>query len=471
MGGGSGAELLPVAEQPVLGVPVAERLAQAVGPGLVETGEGTGDEHHVLLVGHDAVGLGEQAAQHRMRIPLWAVRAGGADMVQTADVLVDPVVGGRADDRRVDDQAVEVAAAGLGLKLAHRRRFDVEAAEGRATPDDLAGERIVGRPPAGLVEVDALVAEVVDAVADHRQRAIAEEVDLDQAHGLGAVFFPGDRGHRLASVRAVDLLGCAVHRHQLAQGLAGDDDPAAVQAVVEGQADEVGGRGKDPRPRFAEVGGRGVAALGREPADHRCRLGHGHAPGPCRGAHRAIAAQAVVGRDHRDVVGAIGRECRREHRVALVPREVDVDVGRIDSRIAEEAGEEQAPAQRIDVGQAEGIADQARCRATPAAGPPATGEIGDGQDVAGEALAPDHRQLLVQARTHRRWQRSAIARHCSQFGAFAQGALGFRMERRRQVQATVRNVRAGREQLVPGDQQIEALSEGRDQLRAVFDRG
>ena len=59
-----------------------------------------------------------------------------------------------------------------------------------------------------LVDGDAHVPEIGQAVAHHRQGAVAEQVDLHQAHRLGAVLLPG-QGRQAG---AVDAFGRRMQR-------------------------------------------------------------------------------------------------------------------------------------------------------------------------------------------------------------------------------------------------------------------
>jgi hypothetical protein len=107
------------------------------------------------------------------------------------------------------------------------------------------------------------------------------------------------------------------------------------------------------------------------------------------------------------VIGHHGRPARvgLEHVAEgvgpFVPWEVHVDVRRIAASHIEEALEEEVVLQRIHVGDAQAVTDDAGRRGPPAAGPGGVGnDVVDHQEVAGEALGPDDVQLVGQPAAH-----------------------------------------------------------------------
>ncbi len=93
------------------------------------------------------------------------------------------------------------------------------------------------------------------------------------------------------------------------------------------------------------------------------------------------------------------------HFVAVLPTEVDVEVRRLFARCAEEALEVEVQLDRVHVGDAEAVGDHAVRAATPAHMEKAlaAGEAHDvlvDEEVADEAHALDHVQLVLHARDH-----------------------------------------------------------------------
>ena len=83
--------------------------------------------------------------------------------------------------------------------------------------------------------------------------------------------------------------------------------------------------------------------------------------------------------------------------VPLVPGEIDVDVGRVLPAPVEEALEEKGVAQRVHVGDAKQVGDDAGGGAAPAAGSGALlHDVAHHQEVGGEPLFPDDGKLVVQ---------------------------------------------------------------------------
>ena len=107
-------------------------------------------------------------------------------------------------------------------------------------------------------------------------------------------------------------------------------------------------------------------------------------------AQRAGEAQAVVVGHHRRARPRMLAEDPREDPVALVPREVEVDVGRVAARRIEEALEEQPRAERLDVGDAEAVGDDRVGDGAAAAVRRAVeDDVAHHQEIVGEALHPD----------------------------------------------------------------------------------
>ncbi len=137
---------------------------------------------------------------------------------------------------------------------------------------------------------------------------------------------------------------------------------------------------------------------------------------------RRLGAESNVIRDHR---GPRGRAVLLEHgqldRVPLVPREVDVDVGRILPLGREEALEEEVVTHRVDVGDAEEVGHDARRAGTPAARARRAGRdrLHD-EEVVGVALAADDRELAVEALAHLGRRGAAVAVENPRLAARAQ---------------------------------------------------
>ncbi len=109
--------------------------------------------------------------------------------------------------------------------------------------------------------------------------------------------------------------------------------------------------------RGEQFAGRALAAVHRHPAGDLADLGGGAAVHLGHLAQGAREAQAVVVAHHRRARFGVLAKDPRENPVALVPRKIEVDIGRVLARRVEEALEEQVGAQRFDVGDAEAVGD------------------------------------------------------------------------------------------------------------------
>ena len=119
-------------------------------------------------------------------------------------------------------------------------------------------------------------------------------------------------------------------------------------------------------------------------------------------AHDGFGAHGAEGDDLRDGIAAVFLAHVFDHVGAAVVGKVDVDIGRIDAFGIEEAFEEQAVADRIDVRNLEQISDDGTGGGTArhagnALAAAIADEIADDEEVADEAGLLDDLQLQLQA--------------------------------------------------------------------------
>ena len=121
-------------------------------------------------------------------------------------------------------------------------------------------------------------------------------------------------------------------------------------------------------------------------------------------AHRGLRGHRAERRDLRHPVGAVFLLHVLDHAVAAVLAEVDVEVRHRHALGIQEALEQQAVAQRIEIGDAERIGDE-RAGAGAASRPDRhavalrpVDEVGDDQEVAGESHLHDGLRLEVEPR-------------------------------------------------------------------------
>ncbi len=384
-----------------------QRAPQEVRLGEVHARHARGDLHDVLLVQHHAVRVPQEIGEARVRC------ARLLELAEAAHVgVLHPGTGGTGTDERDRlDHVVHRVRAGLLQEIAHPRRLDLEAAQGAALDERLRRGRIV---LGDLLEVDfdPARAQTRQAVVDRRQRAIPEQIHLHEPDRLDRVLVELRDDHALRRAAAGD---------EIRDRSGSDDDASGMEAVVARGAEQARGGGEDARParivegeagslrslpqrvldrvRAGVCGGMGrprqpprpaVRLRGRDSEDER-RLAEG----------RAHAA-AVDRRDHRRALGAEESVHVLEHFVAAPPAEVEIDVGPVGSCGGQEALEGQAVAQRIGVGEAQAVGDQAvGGRAAVDAGDALLArEVGDPlheQEVGREAEALDRRELVVEA--------------------------------------------------------------------------
>ena len=348
---------------------------------------------------------------HRRGVPL-ALGVGG-DVGHRAG----PVEGAEGDD------VGELGRPHLAQRVAHPLRLELEDAGRVARGEHRVGLRVVDRD---LLHVDRLAARALDdldRVLDHVEVAQAEEVHLQQAHLL-------DRPHRVlgddlvlalrlaravavAGRRGVAVLG-QLQRHHLVQRPVGDHHRGGVDRVVADDPLEPLGDVDDPfRVGLGVVGPFQLLARlqafleGGAAAHDRLRdlLGEAVAAAVVEAEHaggvagRRARRHLAEGDDLGDRLAAVLLADVADHPLAPADREVDVDVRHRFAPGVEEALEDQALGERVEVGDLEHVGDdRARRRAAAGADGDAVllgvaDEVPDDQEVGGEAHLLDHAEL------------------------------------------------------------------------------
>ena len=255
------------------------------------------------------------------------------------------------------------------------------------------------------IDVDVALLQQLDRDVEHRQRLQAEEVEFHETRGLDP--FHVELGHRHVG------FGIAIERHQFAQGAIADHDAGGMGGGVPGQAFEALRDVEGARHHRVLVAKRLQFRLARDRRRqrHRCRrilrhqfcqlvdlpIGHlQHAPDVAQHAPRL---QRTEGDDLRHLIAAVALLHVVDHLAAAVLAEVDVEVRHRHAFGIEEALEQQAEADRIEVGDGQRIGDQrSRAGAAPRPDRNALGlrmldEVGDDQEVARIVHAGDDIEL------------------------------------------------------------------------------
>ena len=381
---------------------LAHGAAQQIGAAERVAGQHLRDLHHLLLVDHDAEGLLQDAFERRMQIVglLLAVLAG--------DVVGDVVHRARAIERDQGDDVLEAVGLQLAQHVAHARTFELEHADRLAAAEHLVGLPVVERN-AREIELDAALLQQLAGERQHGERLEAEEVELHQPGLLDVLHVELRRRQGGARI--------AVERHQLVERAVADDDAGGVGRGVAVEAFELlrdVDQARDRRILVAQMLERGIAVdrllqgdgIGRVVRHHLAEpvdLAVGHLQHAADVAQDGARLQRAEGDDLGDAVAAVFLLDVADHLVAAVFAEVDVEVRHRHALGIEEALEQQAAAQRIEIGDGERPGDD-RAGAGAAAGTDRNAlrlrpldEVGDDQEVAGEAHLLDDAELELEA--------------------------------------------------------------------------
>ncbi|MPM27380.1 hypothetical protein SDC9_73890 [bioreactor metagenome] len=394
---------------------LAHRPPEHVGATQGVAGQLLGDGHHLLLVDDQAVRLAEDVRQRLGQLGvdrlhrLLAGLAPGVLVVRVGAHRAGSVE--RADGRDV----VEAVRLHRAQQRPHRPAVQLEDAEGVTGLQQLEGLRVV---QGELLQHDLLVPvepDVLQRVGEDGEVAQAEEVHLDQAQRLARrVVELGDDLAVLLALHQRDDVHDRLGRH---------DHPAGVHAPLPLQPLQAH-RGVDDLAHLrlgvvqrAELLALQVALvavveqlLQRDVLAHH-RVGHRLgdlvaqrvrlAQHPAGVLDRLLGLDGAVRDDRADLVGAVLVGDVLDHVAAAPVVEVDVEVGHRDALGVEEALEDQAVLDRVQLGDVQGVrAHRAGAGATAGADLDALGlgpldVVGHHQEVPREAHLLDDADLVV----------------------------------------------------------------------------
>ena len=276
----------------------------------------------------------------------------------------------------------------------------------------------------------------LERLAQAGQHAEPEHVDLEDAERVEIVLVPFDEGAVLH--RAV------ADRHHLVEPAAGDDEAADVLGemarerldLVDQRAHLLDARTVDVDAGALELGGAHRAAA--HAPDRGGERADGVLAQPESLADFADRRAAAIGDDGRGDAGMVASVALvdvLDHLLAPLVLEIDVDVGRLAAILGDEALEQQAAFARVDVGDAQAVADRrVRRRAAALAEDVLAARIADdvmhGEEVGRVIELPDQRQLMREGLADLVGDALGIAR-----GGAVPGQVDERVLRRREARA------------------------------------
>src|ERR1700719_1609473 len=241
----------------------------------------------------------------------------------------------------------------------------------------------------------------IEGLAHAGQHAEREDVDLENMQRVEVVLVPCDDGavpHR----RVLD-------RHQLGQRAAGDHKAADMLREMPRKADQLRGEvereaqgavsGVEPGLAHPLIGDRVVAPAPHDAGERSDDI-DAETQDLADLADRRARAVADYGGGETGAVAAVFFVDVLDHFFAPLVLEIDIDVGRLVARGADEALEQHIDAGRVDRGDAEAVADDgvgsgAASLTQDAAPPRKPHDIVDGQEIAGIVEPLDQLELVL----------------------------------------------------------------------------
>ncbi len=274
--------------------------------------------------------------------------------------------GAGAHDRHFDGEVAEIARARAAQHLDLRATLDLEQSDGVARADAVVH--------GGVVEIDArqiggpafFARDQLDALLDERQHPEREEIDLDEARVVAGILVP------LADDPVFH--GGALERHDLDEGTGGDHHPADVLRDVARQAPDFFGE-------LAQLFPEGRVFAPREPGEllqlvrqstrppvrqfrHQLDLSERQVERFADLTHRRPQPVGGKGADEADVLVAVALVDAADQLLADLAGKIEIDVGHRGEGVVQKAAEEEVIGDRVDVRQAEQVADDRRHRRT-----------------------------------------------------------------------------------------------------------
>ena len=375
--------------------------AQLVRLGRAEPGPDDGDLHRLLLEEGHAQGLSQHLAQFLGRIP-HRLHAPAPAQIGVNHVALDRP---RTHDRHLDHQIVESGRLQPGQHRHLGPALDLEHAHRVRPLDHLVDPRILrGHIPEGVA--DAVVPlQQLERAADAGEHAQPQHIHLDEPQRLQIILVPLDH-------RAV-FHGGVLDGNDLAQRLAGDDEPARVLGQVAWETVQLLGQFQGQ----AQAPVRGIKPfLPGSLLAHRLRpdRSHGEQPvdrvlaEPHGPAGVAQCAAHAIGHHRRGQPGPLAAVLAvdvLDDLLAAIVLEIHVDVGHLAPLGGDEALEQQVDAIRVDRGDLQAVAHRrvggrtaSLAQDAHAAGGPY--DVGHGEEIGGVFQLADESQLVFEGRPH-----------------------------------------------------------------------
>ena len=378
---------------------LAHRATQQIRAAKRVAGQDLGRLHDLLLIDEDAVGFGEDAFEQRMRIfdrdaTVLAVSE-QADIVHRA----------RPVERDEGDDITEVRWTDGRQRATHPFRFQLEHPNRVAALEQGINSLVI---PSESVEIRPHTFTRFDEVAgllQDRQRLEAKEVELHQPRAF-AIFHVELRDRHIGA-------RIAIERHELRKRSVTDHHASGMSGAVPRQPFKLHREIEQPphlRIRLVFCGQFGNAVqgalespgVGGMVGNQLCEPVHlaiAHLEHPARILQHSARLQSPESDDLGDLVAAIFLLDVTDHFLAPGFAEVDVEVRHRNAFGVEEAFEQQAEPDRIEVGNGQGPGDD-RPRPGTASRPYRDAvflrpfdEIGNDQEIARKAHADDDIQL------------------------------------------------------------------------------
>ena len=320
---------------------------------------------------------------------------------------MSPWIGPGPHDRDLDDEIVEGARFQTRQHVHLRAALDLEHAERFTAAQHVVDRLVVLRDGREFPALALVIGDQIKAFADAGQHAQRQHVDLHHVEGVDVVLVPFDEGavvHRGIADRhigvepvlrqhiAADMLrqmprefdqfGGELDReldHRILRIEPGLPDLHLVEALAPASPHGIGERRGDvfrQPQRLADIADRAARPVMNDGGDDR-------------GAVAAIAAIDIL-----------------HHLLAPRMLEIDVDVGRLQPFLGNEAFEQQIDLGRIDRGDAEHVADGRVRRRSPALAEDVLAarimdDVMHGEEIMRVFEFGDQRELLVQGGAER----------------------------------------------------------------------
>ena len=250
--------------------------------------------------------------------------------MEALHILLDIAIGGRADDRRMNDQVFEIPAPGFLLELSHGRGFHIEDPHGLSPAEQFLGGRVINGIECGVVRgLSGMLPDCGQSIPNHGERPVSQQIDFNQTGHLRLVLFPLNHPHSLGRPLHGNIAGNPLRRQDGAAAMEGQMPGDGFQTCRPVKNFRPGGIQREPLKTgmlFHPLADPARVSPVAQTPGHLLDGGSGNTVDLGHFAHRRAGAKAdMVGHRGHTLQAVMPAQFLQES-IAFIPGEVHIDI-------------------------------------------------------------------------------------------------------------------------------------------------